>query len=110
QAHSAGIEAHGLNPRAVQVMQEDGIDISSQKSKVIDPQLVKKADYLITLCGDAQDRCPAVLNPQAKKIHWDLADPAQAKGSEEAIQQVFRKTREDIKKRILDLKTQLKTK
>src|SRR5690554_253383 len=56
--HSAGIEAHGVNPNAVKVMKEVGIDISNQKSKTIDSELLNRADYVITLCGDAEDACP----------------------------------------------------
>jgi arsenate reductase len=55
---SAGMEAHGLNPKAVKVMAEKGINISNQTSNVIDPEIFNKADYVITICGDANDNCP----------------------------------------------------
>ena len=58
EVHSAGLEVHGLNPRAVASMREVGIDITSQQSKLIDMELLNRADYVITLCGDANDRCP----------------------------------------------------
>ncbi|MCL5115534.1 MAG: arsenate reductase ArsC [Firmicutes bacterium] len=95
-AHSAGIEAHGLNPRAVRVMQEAGIDISHQASQVIDPGLLNQADYVITLCGDADERCP-VTPPHVTRLHWGFEDPARATGSEEEILQVFRTVRDGIK-------------
>ena len=63
EVYSAGIEAHGLNPLAVKAMAEKGIDISKQRSAVIDPRLLNKADYVITLCGDANDKCPMIPNP-----------------------------------------------
>ena len=56
--YSAGIEAHGLNPKAVKAMNEVGVDISGQTSELIDPEILNNADYVITLCGDANDNCP----------------------------------------------------
>ena len=82
ECKSAGVEKHGLNPYAVEAMTEDGIDISQQKSKLIDLDYFNSVDLIITLCGDARYRCPVIL-PQAKSIHWPLPDPAQAKGTHE---------------------------
>ena len=96
---SAGIEAHGLNPRAVEVMKEKGIDISDQTSDVIDPEILNKADYVITLCGDADDKCP-VTPPSVRREHWDLDDPAKVKGTEEEVMAVFRRVRDEIEERI----------
>ena len=62
EIYSAGIEAHGLNPRAISAMGEVGVDISNQKSKSIVMDDLKKFDIVITLCGDARDRCPAISN------------------------------------------------
>src|SRR5690625_6408001 len=56
--YSAGIEAHGLNPNAVKAMKEAGIDISNQTSDIIDPEILNNADLVVTLCGDAADKCP----------------------------------------------------
>ncbi|WP_041695307.1 arsenate reductase (thioredoxin) [Alicyclobacillus acidocaldarius] len=95
EVQSAGIEAHGLNPRAVQVMQEVGIDISHHRSKLIDPDFLEQADYVITLCGDANDRCP-VTPPHVKRLHWGFPDPAKATGSEEEILNQFRQVRDAI--------------
>jgi len=97
--YSAGIEAHGLNPYAVRVMREVGIDISNQTSDVIDPELLNKADYVITLCGDANDRCP-MTPPHVTRWHWGFDDPAKATGTEEERLAVFRRVRDEIGERI----------
>ncbi|GAB6171783.1 arsenate reductase (thioredoxin) [Paradesulfitobacterium aromaticivorans] len=102
KVYSGGIEAHGLNPRSVEVMAEKRIDISGQKSEVIDLELLNKADYVITLCGDAYDTCPATP-PHVRKEHWELRDPAKASGSEEEITQVFREVCDEIEQRIKKL-------
>jgi arsenate reductase len=91
--YSAGIEAHGLNPNAVKVMAEKGIDISGQTSDVINPELLNRADYVITLCGDANDKCP-MTPPHVKREHWGIGDPAKATGTEEEKWAVFRRVRE----------------
>ncbi|WP_438432685.1 arsenate reductase (thioredoxin) [Gorillibacterium sp. sgz500922] len=97
---SAGLEAHGLNPRAVQAMQEVGIDISRNTSDVIDPEILNRADYVITLCGHADEHCPAISNRQVVKWHWGFDDPAKAAGTEEEIMAKFREVRDSIKNRI----------
>lgn len=99
---SAGIETHGLNPRAVQVMAEKQIDISKNNSKLIDLQYLNTSDLVVTLCGDARDRCP-VTPATVRKLHWPLPDPAQAQGSETEILQVFRNVRDEIEQRIKQL-------
>ncbi|MCL6627819.1 MAG: arsenate reductase (thioredoxin) [Alicyclobacillus shizuokensis] len=100
EVHSAGVEAHGLNPRAVAAMQEVGIDISHHQSKLMDPDLLKRADYVITLCGDANDRCP--MTPSyVKRLHWGFEDPAKATGTEAEIQAKFREARDAIRDKIL---------
>ena len=96
---SAGVEAHGLNSRAVKVMDEVEVDISEQSSDVIDPGLLSQADYVITLCGDAKDRCP-ITPPHVRRDHWGFDDPAQAEGSEEERLIVFRRVRDEIEERI----------
>ncbi|WP_083486294.1 arsenate reductase (thioredoxin) [Alicyclobacillus ferrooxydans] len=99
EVHSAGVEAHGLNPRAVAVMNEAGIDISKHTSKRIDTELLNRADYVITLCGDANDRCP-VTPPHVHRLHWGFEDPAKATGTEEEVQRKFREVRDAIGSRI----------
>ncbi|WP_202080746.1 arsenate reductase (thioredoxin) [Caldalkalibacillus salinus] len=100
EVKSAGLEAHGLNPRAVQVMKEADVDITDQTSDVIEQQTLQEADYIITLCGHADEHCPAVNNPKAKRWHWGFDDPAQAQGSEEEVMAKFRAVRDQIKGRI----------
>lgn len=97
--YSAGIEAHGLNPNAIKAMDEIGIDIRSQTSDVIDSDLLSKADFVVTLCGDANDKCP-MTPPQVTRWHWGFDDPARAKGTEEEKWAVFQQVRDKIGKRI----------
>ena len=93
EVKSAGIEAHGLNPNAVKAMKEVGIDISSQTSDIIDPEILHRADLIITLCGDAADKCP--VTPQhVKREHWGFDDPAGKEWSE------FQRVRDEIGNRI----------
>lgn len=100
EVKSAGLEAHGLNPRAVQVMREAGVDISSHTSDVIDPDTLNRADYVITLCGHADEHCPVISNKNVVKWHWGFDDPAKATGTEEEIMTSFRTVRDSIKARI----------
>ena len=97
---SAGLEPKGVHPMAVKVMQEVGIDISQQESKNIPEIPIDKIDLLVTLCGDAAERCP-VFPGKVERIHWALEDPAKAQGSEEEIVIVFRKIRDNIKSYII---------
>ena len=99
---SAGIEAHGKNPRAIAVMQEAGIDISGQESTIVSVEMLRRADIIVTVCGHADEQCPA-LPPGVRKIHWPLADPAKASGSEEEIMAQFRATRDEVRRRVQDL-------
>ena len=102
EIRSAGIETHGLNPRVFIFMPKTAYDISKQTSDLIDRDYFAQADLIITLCGDAKDKCPAVPNNH-EHLHWDLKDPAQAVGSEEEILAEFRKVREVIKTKVSDL-------
>ncbi|MGX6428003.1 arsenate reductase (thioredoxin) [Levilactobacillus yonginensis] len=108
QVASAGVEQHGLNPLAVKVMAERGIDISQQQSTLIDPEYLNQSDIVVTLCGDARDRCP-VTPPTVKKLHWPLPDPAQATGSDEEILDVFREVRDEIQSQVAQLITTIQT-
>jgi len=99
---SAGIEAHGKNPRAIAVMREAGIDIAWQASTVVDDRMLRQADIVVTVCGHADEQCP-VLPPGITKRHWPLADPAKATGSDEAIMREFRATRDEIERRVREL-------
>lgn len=106
EVKSAGLEAHGLNPRAVQVMNEAGIDISNHSSDVINPELINRADYVITLCGHADEHCPVISNKDVVKWHWGFNDPAKATGTEEEILAQFRHVRDQIKERIATFLTE----
>jgi len=97
--YSAGIEAHGKNPRAIAVMAEVGVDISAQESTIVSNTMLENADIVVTVCGHADEQCP-VLAPGVKKIHWPLTDPAKASGNEEEIMQAFRETRDEVERRV----------
>lgn len=96
---SAGIEAHGLNPNAVKAMNEIGINISNQTSDIIDPELLNKSDLVVTLCGDAADRCPMTPS-HVRREHWGFDDPAKAQGTAEEKWAVFQRVRDQIGERI----------
>ena len=103
---SAGTEAHGVNPNAIATLKEIGVDISNYKSKSIHLDELNRFDLVITLCGDAKDKCP-ILNKGVKHIHWDLKDPAKFKGTETEIMSQFRNTRGLISNYIEELKNNL---
>ena len=91
--YSAGIETHGVNPRAIEAMKEVDIDISNHTSDLIDNDILKQSDLVVTLCSDAEDNCP-ILPPIVKKEHWGLDDPAGKEWSE------FQRVRDEIGKKI----------
>ena len=95
-AYSAGIETHGLNPRAVQVMSEAGVDISRQQSQLVDDFADLHIDLVVTVCDHAAEVCP-VFPRKTQRLHHSFPDPARARGSEQEILQQFRQTRDDIK-------------
>ncbi len=99
---SAGIEAHGKNPRAIAVMNEAGVDISGQESTRLTASMIDWADLVVTVCGHADEQCP-LLPPSVRKIHWPLEDPAKATGDDASILAVFRATRDDIRQRVQSL-------
>ncbi|MEJ8567737.1 arsenate reductase (thioredoxin) [Elongatibacter sediminis] len=96
---SAGIEAHGKNPRAIQVMAEAGVDISGQESTIVSPAMLDQANLVVTVCGHADEHCP-ILPSGVRKLHWPLEDPARAAGGEDEVLNVFRATRDDIRERV----------
>lgn len=93
---SAGIETHGVNPRAIAVMKEDGIDISHHVSSHVDEFRDISFDYVITVCDHARESCPH-FPAAARVFHHNFTDPAKAGGSEEEIGRVFRQVRDEIK-------------
>jgi len=99
---SAGIEAHGKNPRAIAVMREAGVDISGQDSTRVTNDMIARADIVVTVCGHADEHCP-VLPSGVKKVHWPLSDPAKATGTEDEILAQFRATRDEVRRRVADL-------
>ena len=96
---SAGIEAHGLNPNAVKAMAEVGVDITNQTSDIIDANILNNATLVVTLCGDAADKCP-VTPPHVRREHWGFDDPAKAIGTEDEKWLVFQSVRDAIEARI----------
>jgi arsenate reductase len=102
EACSAGMEPSQLNPFAVAVMQEKGVDISGQRSKGFDEAVARRMDLVVTVCGNADERCP-VLPPEVKRLHWPLEDPAAATGSNDQILATFREIRDQIEVRVTEL-------
>jgi len=99
EVHSAGLMAVGVQKRAIAVMKEIGIDISQQQSKEIDPDLLRKMDIVVTLCGHAEETCPWTP-PEIKRIHWPIKDPVGTTGTEEQIMREFRRARDEIKEKV----------
>ncbi|OIO66452.1 MAG: arsenate reductase (thioredoxin) [Zetaproteobacteria bacterium CG_4_9_14_3_um_filter_49_83] len=99
EVYSAGIVAHGKNPRAIAVMQEVGVDISMQESEALNPEILHQVDLLVTVCGNADETCP-VVPVSCEKQHWPFDDPAKTTGSEDEIMAEFRRVRDQIRERI----------
>ena len=100
EVYSAGVETHGVNPRAIQTMKEDGIDITAHTSNNVNEYSGINFDYIITVCDNAKERCP-YFPGTAKRFHYNFPDPAKATGTEEEIQAEFQRVRELIKEYIL---------
>jgi arsenate reductase len=98
-AVSAGTEPHGLNPRAVQVMHEIGIDISRNSSDHLSRYQGQAFDYVISLCGDADEKCPTFFGG-VKRLHMPFDDPPRATGSDEQVMAVYRRVRDEIRARM----------
>ncbi len=94
--YSAGVETHGVNPKAIATMKEDGIDISNHTSNNIDEYRNIDFDFVITVCDNAKERCP-FFPTSAEKFHYNFPDPAKATGTDEEIAEEFRKVRQQIK-------------
>ncbi|MEE9139121.1 MAG: arsenate reductase ArsC [candidate division NC10 bacterium] len=102
EASSAGIDPKGLHPLTVRVMAERGIDVSHQSSKALTAEMIKEADYVITVCGHADQHCPA-LSPQVEKLHWGIEDPGALIGRDsEDVLAAFRQARDEIERRVRD--------
>jgi arsenate reductase len=94
--YSAGVETHGVNPKAIATMKEDGIDISNHTSNNIIEYRNIDFDFVITVCDNAKERCP-IFPTTAKKFHYNFPDPAKATGTNEEIKEQFRLVRQQIK-------------
>lgn len=94
--YSAGVETHGVNPRAIATMKEDDIDISNHTSNNVNEYADVEFDMVITVCDNAKERCP-FFPTNAKRFHYNFPDPAKAVGTEEEITEAFRNVRNSIK-------------
>jgi arsenate reductase len=94
--YSAGVETHGVNPKAIAIMKEVGIDISKQTSNNIEEYLNIEFDFVITVCDNARERCP-FFPSKAIKFHHNFPDPAKATGTDDNILETFRDVRQQIK-------------
>ena len=99
EVYSAGVKPTRINPLSIKAMNEIGIDISNQKSKSVEEFLSQPFDIVVTVCDNAKQTCP-IFPGKYKKLHWNLGDPAEAKGSDEERLKVFRKIRDAIRSKI----------
>lgn len=102
EAHSAGLIAAGVHPRAIAAMKEIGIDISKQKTKEIDEDLIRTMDVIVTLCSSAEESCPWTP-PDVRRLHWPIKDPVATIGSAEEVMKDFRRARDEIKEKVQEL-------
>ncbi len=107
EVFSAGVEPTRLRPLAIEAMREVGIDISGQRSKSVDEYSGEEFDYVITVCDNANERCP-VFPGKTKRIHWSFADPAAATGDKAAQLAVFRRVRDQIRRQLSEWTSELK--
>jgi arsenate reductase len=111
EAYSAGIKTHGLNPLAVKVMAEAGVDISGQRSKKVDELDAVDFDFVVTVCGHANESCPMWLSGKARVVHVGFDDPpalARAAKSEEEALGCYRRVRDEIRAFVLTLPERLR--
>lgn len=94
--YSAGIETHGVNPKAIKIMAEDGIDISNHTSNHVDEYAGINFDYVITVCDNANEACP-YFPGDVTRFHHNFPDPAKARGTEDEVMDSFRQARQQIK-------------
>lgn len=96
QVYSAGVETHGVNPKAIATMKDDGIDISHHTSNNVSEYTGIDFDFVITVCDNAKERCP-YFPTKAQKFHYNFPDPAKATGTEKEINKEFERVRNMIK-------------
>lgn len=100
EASSAGTEATRINPLAAQVLMELGIDISHQRSKTLDEFSGRSFDYVVTLCSDANEKCPLFFGG-VRRVHIGFDDPSRLKGSAEEVLPEYRRVRDELKSRLI---------
>jgi arsenate reductase len=108
EVYSAGLTSLYIQPRAIEVMKEIGIDISTQKSEAFTQDLLIRMDIIITLCGHAEKTCPATPT-HMKRFHWPIKDPVGAIGSEVEIMNDFRRARDEIREKVEELITYIRS-
>jgi arsenate reductase len=99
EVYSAGVEASFVRPQAIKVMSEIDIDITGHRSKSVDEFLGQEFAYVITVCDNANERCP-IFPGKTERIHWSFDDPAAATGEEEVILETFRRVRDEIREKL----------
>ena len=104
EAFSAGTEATSVNRKAIEVVKEIGIDLSGHHSKVMDEFAGEQFDYVITLCGDANEKCPLFFGG-VRRIHLGFSDPSRMIGSDEDVMKEFRKVRDEIRQKLVEFLT-----
>ena len=104
EVESAGVEPGFVRPQAIEAMHEIGIDISGHRSKSVDEFSGQEFDYVITVCDNANERCP-IFPGKTKRVHWSFDDPAAAQGDEAKRLAVFRRVRDEIRERLRDFIT-----
>lgn len=102
KVYSAGIETHGLNPGALAIMKEAGLDISHHTSNNVQEYNGIDFDFIITVCDHAHDNCPYIPSKKAIRIHHNFFDPSKVIGNDSEKQAAFLKTREEIKDYLQD--------
>ncbi len=100
EVFSAGTRPQGLNPLAVRVMAEAGVDISGHTSDPVEKYLGQDFDLVVTVCGGAKESCPVFVGRVKDRQHWPFDDPAGAMGTQEQILAVFRRVRDEIRARV----------
>jgi arsenate reductase (thioredoxin) len=109
EPYSSGLIAAGVHPLAIEVMKEIGIDISGQRSKEIDRETTLKMDIIVTLCTEADNRCP-VTPWTIRKLSWPIIDPVGARGSKAMVLNEFRRARDEIRAHIVRFLDEMKVK
>ena len=102
EVESAGVEPSSVRPQAVEAMREVGVDISGHRSKSVEEFAGREFDYVITVCDNANERCP-VFPGNTRRLHWSFEDPAAAEGDEAERLAVFRRVRDEIRERLRGL-------